>query len=474
MEWTLFLFFVSLFAVILAIYIASRRQKRVIDTFLIANRSTPLLIGVLTIALAWTWAPAILVSSQMAYQQGMAGFLWFSVPNILALLIFPFLLKKARSFYEEGYTLPQIIKLKTRSNLTLSLYVLAIFVIQIYAITINFLGSFLVIRYLTNLDQYTSALIVFSIFTAIAFFRGLKSSILTDVIKSIFIFVALFLLLYVVFAFNLLPLANVNGKSQIGLQVFNKDLVLSYGIPTAISLLAAITIDQQQWQRGLSLKKNTPIFKTYIFSAIVFGFILVLMSLPGFIGVGLPFGKNIQTQIISLYLIEKYSKFIALFLSFAILISLIAVGAASVNAAASVGIVDLYSLVSKKKPEERNIKTYRIILVIFALLTFLIATLPNLQIIYIQMLVGSFRAALVIPTWFIIFSKKTRKDLAKYLNISIIIGMIAGPTIFLGGDMFGISTLRGYASLISLIFPILGILLFEGKERVKRIGRGRR
>jgi Na+/proline symporter len=394
------------------------------------------------------------------------GFLWFAIPNILALLIFPILLRKVKNFYEESYTLPQIIKLKTGSNLILFLYVLAIFVVQIYAITINFLGSFLVIRYLTNLDIYTSAIIVFFTFTIIALYRGLKSSIFADIIKSIVIFVTLLLLIYTLFTFHLFSLIDIKGRTQKGTDFFDKDLALSFGIPTAISLLAAITIDQQQWQRGLSLKKKIPIFKTYALSAIIFCFILVLMSLLGFLGPNLFFNEKIETQLVSIYVLERYNKPIAIFLSLAILISLIAVGTAAVNAAASVGIVDLYPFVSKKEFKKGNIETLRIIMVILAIITLLIVIFPNLQIIYILMLVGSFRASLILPTWFIIFSKKIEKVFIQYLNFSIIAGMIIGPIIFIVGDVMGMSLLRGYASLIPIFCTLLCILSFEIKRRV--------
>lgn len=47
-----------------------------------------------SIASTWIWAPALFVSSQIAYQYGLSGFLMFLIPNVLTLLIFGFVCDK--------------------------------------------------------------------------------------------------------------------------------------------------------------------------------------------------------------------------------------------------------------------------------------------------------------------------------------------------------------------------------------------
>src|SRR6266576_42537 len=55
--------------------------------FLAAGRNVPWALGAFSIAVSWIWAPALFVSVQQAYQQGIPGIFWFTFPNILCLFI---------------------------------------------------------------------------------------------------------------------------------------------------------------------------------------------------------------------------------------------------------------------------------------------------------------------------------------------------------------------------------------------------
>src|ERR1043166_8024589 len=78
--------------------------------FLLANRGVGVVRGALSVAASWIWAPALYLSSQKAFEQGLPGAFWFIFPNLLALVVFaPFALK-IRQLLPKGYTLPQLIR----------------------------------------------------------------------------------------------------------------------------------------------------------------------------------------------------------------------------------------------------------------------------------------------------------------------------------------------------------------------------
>ena len=79
--------------IILATGFITRKSKSA-DQFFVGDRQIGTWIGAFTSAAAWTWAPALFVSSQMAYTKGLPGVLWFSIPNALALVMFAFFAKK--------------------------------------------------------------------------------------------------------------------------------------------------------------------------------------------------------------------------------------------------------------------------------------------------------------------------------------------------------------------------------------------
>ena len=66
------------------------------ENFLVANRKVDWFIGGTSIAASWIWAPALFISVQIAFQMGLAGIFWFTVPNILALAVFAILAPKIR------------------------------------------------------------------------------------------------------------------------------------------------------------------------------------------------------------------------------------------------------------------------------------------------------------------------------------------------------------------------------------------
>ena len=66
-------------------FVFTRRRRRDHVEFLLAGRNIGPLAGGMSIAASWIWAPALFISSQKAFDQGIAGFCWFLVPNIAAL-----------------------------------------------------------------------------------------------------------------------------------------------------------------------------------------------------------------------------------------------------------------------------------------------------------------------------------------------------------------------------------------------------
>jgi Na+/proline symporter len=92
----------------ISIKILSER-KVTLDTFLVSRRNVGLLLGGVTTAVSWVWAGALFVSSQKAYEQGLPGLFWFTLPNASALILFSFLATRMRRIFPEGFTLPEFI-----------------------------------------------------------------------------------------------------------------------------------------------------------------------------------------------------------------------------------------------------------------------------------------------------------------------------------------------------------------------------
>ena len=98
--------FIALYAT-LAIGIAKtyKVKAETKESYLVANRKLNSTEAGFSIAATWIWAPALFVASQQAYNNGWVGVFYFTVPNILTLVLFAYLGQKVRNKYKKAFTL---------------------------------------------------------------------------------------------------------------------------------------------------------------------------------------------------------------------------------------------------------------------------------------------------------------------------------------------------------------------------------
>src|SRR5437588_11958400 len=83
--WLLAIFGVSM--IVLTVWKSQGHLWQTQVGFLAAGRKVSWFVGALSIAVSWIWAPALFVSVQQSYQQGIPGIFWFVFPNVLCLII---------------------------------------------------------------------------------------------------------------------------------------------------------------------------------------------------------------------------------------------------------------------------------------------------------------------------------------------------------------------------------------------------
>lgn len=273
-----------------ATYLFAWWQKRTsTENFLIGERRIGWFFGGSSIAASWIWAPAIFVSSLFAYQNGLAGLFWFVVPNIAALAIFAILAPRIREKMPYGYTLPQWIRHQLKSEKVHKMYLFPFFFYQLMSIVVQLYAGGNLLALLLGVPVYQAvAIITIVIIGAIPLIytlvSGLESSVITDFLQLAFIILALVIIIpWVVSVAGLdsikAGLAGISGSKNI----FDPGIAFSLGIVTAIGLIAGSVSDQQYWQRGFAIKKRD-LRKAFIFGALAFGLVPILLGLLGFIG----------------------------------------------------------------------------------------------------------------------------------------------------------------------------------------------
>src|SRR6186713_1952026 len=123
-------------AMILLTYFASRSERWIGSGtgFLVAWRNVSWPMAAPSIAASWIWAPALFVSVQKSYELGLPGIFWFTVPNILALVIFALLAPRIRRLIPNGYTLPDWIRWRLKSEAVHKVYLIPYVWYQVMAV----------------------------------------------------------------------------------------------------------------------------------------------------------------------------------------------------------------------------------------------------------------------------------------------------------------------------------------------------
>jgi len=385
-------------------------QWRTKDGFLVANRQVGWVLGSFSIAASWIWAPALFVSVQMAYQKGLAGIFWFTVPNILSLTIFAMLAPRIRSRFPEGYTLPEYIQFRLNSRRVHRIYLFPYFFYQLMAVTVQLYAGGSLVTLLTGIPLVKVMLVIVVFVLIYTMISGLKASIVTDFVQLGTIGVICSIILpYVVRVaggFGAVS-AGFHGVDHVS-GIFDPGVAFSYGIITSIGLIAGSISDQSNWQRAFAIRK-AHIVKAFVVGSILFGLVPISLSVLGFIAanplihINLPAGIDqsmVGVQTIA-QLLPRWSVFLFAIGFLAILSSSLDAG---LCAASSLWVAD----VVKPKDDKSAVRMARISMVGIAALglivAFAILYIPHFGLEQLWWVFNTIAACVMVPTVLTLYS----------------------------------------------------------------------
>lgn len=299
-------------AVLVVTYLFGRwRGYNTKEGFLLAERNVGWPLMGPSIAASWIWAGALFVSVQMAYEKGLAGIFWFTLPNFIALAIFSFLGPKIKEKFPNGYTLPQYIRHKFKSEKLHKLYMIPFLFGQLIAIIFNVFAGGTLISVLTGIPITIVMPIMVLVVIAYALISGLEASVVTDFAQMILIYGAL----VVIIPWTLMQtgvsaisggLGGVSGEFG---NIFHPGVAFSFGIVTSIGLISQTITDQQYWQRALASKKSE-LNKAFIFGAILFAIVPLSLSVLGFLAANTQLGillpENVDPSMIGVLTVQHF------------------------------------------------------------------------------------------------------------------------------------------------------------------------
>ncbi len=406
------------------------KQEKHLDGFLVADRNVSVLRGSMSIAISWVWAPAIFVCSMQAYNFGLPGLFWFTLPNIVCFFVFAPIAIRLRKKLPKGYTLPQYIHKKYRGSKTAHIIFTSSFVLtMIFAIISNAYAGGTLLNALTGINTNIAIMSIALIALTYSLISGLKASIITDVVQMMLVFIlAIVIVPWVVSitGFDAIydNIGGVDGKHP---KLFDPHIAFIMGIPMTITLLTGPVCDQMFFQRAFAVKQEN-IVKTFVWGGIIFGFVPIILSVLGFVGAELASSGAITVDnpemvgpYVIAHLLPKSALFAFTFMAFAGLCSTLDSSLCAISSLFSIDIFKRY--VDPKVTDKKLLWVSRKFMVIFCIIGTSIALLkPNM--LWTFMIYGSVTAAVFFPIIFSLFwDRLTGRGISAAIFTSIVLGL---------------------------------------------------
>ena len=444
----------------------TKRKANNKGSFHTADRNIGGIIAALSIAATWIWAPALFVSGNQAYTNGVPGLFWFLVPNVLCLIIFIPFAKKIRQEMPEGVTLSGYMAKKYKSEKVKKVYLFQLGSLSVLSTAVQLLAGSQVLSLITGAPFWLMTILLAVIAFSYSQISGIKASVTTDVIQIIFILVGCALILP-------LSLNNTGGISSIvnglkgatgefsslfdnkGIQVF-----LSYGLPTAIGLISGPFGDQSFWQRTFSIRKKS-IGKAFFFGALIFGLVPLAMGLVGYIAAGSGFTAADPSMVNFEFISSVLPSWIIIPFLFMIISGLLSTVDSNLCSAASL-TVDR----RKKETPKENLRTSKIVMVLLLLVSIGIANIPGITVTHLFLFYGTLRATTLLPT---VLTLKGKKLSEKGVYIGVICSLAIGLPIFAYGSFAGDALFKTIGSLAAVLISGIVALALSRKRKAELV-----
>jgi urea-proton symporter len=465
--------FLAIFAVGITLftYFFSRRKGwNTKEGFLVANRKVGWVLGGFSIASSWIWAPALFVSVQAAYEQGLAGIFWFTLPNILALAIFAILAPRIRRRLPEGYTFPQYIQHRLESKRVHRVFLFPYLFYQLMAVVVQLYAGGSLLSLLTGIPLITVMPILAGMVLLYTVISGFHASIVTDFVQLGLIYViGIIVLPLVTRAAGGVGLIQGGFHGVQNIQsIFDPGVAFSYGIVTSIGLLAGSISDQSNWQRSFAIHEGK-VVKAFIFGSVLFGLVPIALSSLGFLAanpalnIALP--QGVDVSMVGVQVVATLLPFWAVSLFVIMLLAgLSSALDAGLSAASSLWVTDIV----RPRDDREAITSARHAMVGITIAGLLISIaavyIPNFGLQQLWWVFNTIAACVVVPSVLSLYWDRLSE---KGVFWGVLCSFIIGIPLFVYGNIINKPTwIVGASLLIILISTGFCILLAKKPARV--------
>jgi Na+/proline symporter len=446
----------------------ARNQRIGKAQFLLANRQLGCWESAFSIAATWIWAPALFLASQKAYTQGIVGVIWFTVPNVLCLILFAFFAERIRQLAPEGFTLSDYMRRRYGNRVHL-LYVVQMVGLAACSFAVQLLAGAHVLEAVTGIPFFWVTALLAVIALAYSIFGGLKASVVTDYAQMVVILVVTAVIVPWTFVrcggLSTL-IAGWGGHSGRFGNPFSADglsVAWSFGVPVTIGLLAGPFGDQSFWQRAFATEL-AHVRAAFIRGALIFSAVPVLLSLLGFIAAGKGLLVS-NPELVNLETVTYFLPAAAIWpMALMLLSGLVSTLDSNLCAVASIAAHDLVRCSESEgadswKKNKKALPAAWLAMIALAVAGVTIANLPGMKILYLFLFYGTLRASTLLPT---IAALRGFQPREKSVAGGILLAMITGLPLFAYGGLNDNTTAKVAGAILTVCLP--GAVMWMGSK----------
>lgn len=441
------------------------RKTQTAEGFHVADRRIGAVVGAMSIAATWIWAPALFVSAEKAYVNGIPGIFWFLVPNVLCLILFIPFAKRIRRRCPKGITLTGFMADTYQSPKVKGVYSFQFGALAVLSTAVQLLAGSKMLSILTGLPFWILTIVLAVIAYSYSRFSGLRASIATDVAQLGIILLGCALLVPWTLSRAggtetlVAGLSSISGDygslaSETGLAVF-----LGFGLPTAIGLISGPFGDQCFWQRAFAIREDR-LGRSFFFGALLFALVPLSMAAVGFTAAGSGF-MAADTGMVNMEFIKSLLPgWVMIPFLMMVLSGLLSTVDSNLCAAAS--MTTDWQVTSKLENAEK-IRFSRRVMVGLLVISILIANVPGLTVTHLFLFYGTLRATTLLPTVLTLLDKKLT---ARGVFAGVLTSLCIGLPVFAAGNLQGIASLKTIGSLLAVLLSGVIALALSPKREV--------
>ena len=436
--------------IVLAIYtvlmmvvtVCLSQQANTMESFHVADRKLGLIQSAMSIAATWIWAPALFTSAEKAYTNGLPGLFWFLVPNILCLLIFVPFGKRMRALAPEGITLSGYMQQQYRSKGVHGVYLFELSALAILSTAVQLLAGAKILAAVTGWPFWLLTVVLAVIAFSYSQYSGIKASVLTDALQMIFMLACCALLVPWALSSDTGVSSLIHGLAgQSGeyTSLFNErglEVLLAFGLPTAVGLIAAPFGDQCFWQRAFSVREDK-ISQAFQLGTLLFAAVPLSMSILGFIAAGSGYVAQDAGMVNFELVTGMFPEWVMLPFLFMVISGLLSTTDSNLCAVAS--------LTSDFGGDIGIAKGSMLVLLVLAIG---IANIPGLDVTDLFLIYGALRATTMLPT---VLTLRGKVLTAGGVTAGIVASLVIGMPIFVIGTITGSAAMKTTGSLCAVL-----------------------